>query len=73
MSDRKEFAHDASGYVLMGDSRDIAVLKSKRQQVYEWAGANKITAEFLGTLGGTDVWRVKDAQQRAWFTLRWQS
>ena len=71
MSTRKEFAHDASGYVLMGDSRDVAVPNSKRQAVYEWCGLNKVTVEYLGTLGGTDVWRIKDEQQRSWFTLKW--
>ena len=67
----KEFAHDASGYVLMGDEKDIAVAASKRQEVYEWCGENKITIEYQGTLGGVDVWRVRDEQQRAWFALRW--
>lgn len=71
MSERKAFAHDASGYVLMGDAKDIAVPNSKRQSVYEWAGLNKVSLQLLGTLGGTDVWRVPDEQQRAWFNLRW--
>ncbi len=71
MSERKEFAHDTRGYTLMGDSRDIAVPYSKRQSVFEWCGANKITVEFQGNMGGTDVWRVRDDQQRAWFAMRW--
>jgi len=69
----KEFAHDASGYVLMADDKDIAVSFSNRQAVYEWCGKNKITVEYQGTLGGTDVWRIRDEQQRAWFTLRWSN
>lgn len=68
---RKEFAHDASGYVLMADDKDIAVPFSKRQELYEWCGQNKITVEYQGSLSGVDVWRVKDDQQRAWFKLRW--
>lgn len=71
MSERKEFAHDSRGYVFVSDSRDIAVPYSRRQEVYEWAGQNGILVEYQGTLGGTDVWRVKDEQHRAWFNLRW--
>lgn len=70
---RKEFAHDARGYVFMSDNRDIAVSYSERQAVYDWCGANKITVEYQGTLGGTDVWRVRDEEQRMWFTLKWGS
>ena len=70
---RKELVHDLNGYVLMGDERDIAVPYSHRQEVYEWAGLNRITIEYQGTLGGVDVWRVRDDQQRAWFALKWQS
>jgi hypothetical protein len=55
----------------MSDERDIGISYSKRQEVYEWAGANGITIEYQGTLGGVDVWRVRDDQQRAWFTLKW--
>ena len=70
---RTAFAHDASGYVLMSDEKDIAVPYVFRQEVYEWCGANKITIEYQGTLAGTDVWRVRDDQQRMWFTLRWSN
>lgn len=58
-------------YKFVSDDRDIAVPFAKRQEVYEWAGANHITLEYQGTLGGKDVWRVRDDEQRAWFTLRW--
>ena len=68
----KEFAQDARGYVFMSDEKDIAVPFSYRQEVYEWCGENKIIIEYQGTLGGTDVWRIKDDQQRAWFALRWR-
>lgn len=68
----KEFAQDARGYVFMSDEKDIAVPFSRRQAVYEWCGENKIIIEYQGTLGGTDVWRIKDDQQRAWFALRWR-
>ena len=71
MSERKEFVHTEQGYVLIGDSRDIAVPYIKRQQVHAWCEENKITAEYQGTLGGTDLWRVRDDDQRAWFALRW--
>ena len=67
----KEFVYTDSGYVLMGDHRDIPVPYSNRQAVYDWCGANKITVEYQGTLGGTDLWRIRDEQQRAWFMMRW--
>jgi hypothetical protein len=67
----KEFARDDRGYVFMSDARDIATPYSKRQEVYEWAGENSITIEYQGTLGGFDVWRVLNDQDRAWFNLRW--
>jgi len=70
---RKEFAHNDRGYVLLGDEKDVAVSYTFRQEVYEWCGANKITIEYQGTLSGTDVWRVRDEQQRMWFTLRWSN
>ena len=57
---------------LIGDERDIATPYSRRQEVHAWAAENKIIVEYQGTLGGTDVWRIKDDQQRAWFALRWQ-
>jgi len=71
MSERKEFAQDARGYVLIGDSRDIAVAYTNRQAVYDWCGENKIAVEYQGTLGGTDLWRIKDEKERTMFYLRW--
>ena len=67
----KEFGQTPNGYVFISDDRDIGIPYSKRQEVYEWAGTNGITIEYQGTLGGVDVWRVRDEQQRAWFTLKW--
>lgn len=58
-------------YKFVSDARDIATPYSKRQEVYAWAGANGITIEYQGTLGGFDVWRVCNEQQRVWFNLRW--
>lgn len=69
---QKEFGRTTNGFVYMSDTRDIATPYSKRQEVYNWAGANGITIEYQGTLGGIDVWRVRDEQQRAWFALKWQ-
>ncbi len=71
MSDRKVFAQDNTGYCLMADEKDVAVPFFNRQKVYEWCGANRISIELLGTLAGTDVWRVRDDRQRAWFAMRW--
>ena len=71
MSDCKVFATDTRGYVLMGDSRDIAVAYNKRQEVWDWCHENKITPEYQGTMAGTDLWRIRDEQERVWFSLRW--
>ena len=67
----KEFAHDARGYVLMGDERDIAISSLKRQDVYEWAGQNGITIEYQGSLGGVDLGGRRNIKQRVWFNLKW--
>ena len=67
----KSFAHTASGYVLMSDERDIAVLYSNRQAVWDWCSENNITVHYQGSLSGTDLWRIRDDEQRMWFTLRW--
>lgn len=71
MSDCKVFATDTRGYVFMGDSRDIAIASNKRQEVWDWCHANKITPEYQGTMAGTDLWRIRNEQQRVWFSLRW--
>lgn len=73
MSEIKEFAHDARGYVLMGDSRDIAVPYSKRSEVWDWCQENDVYVEYQGSLGGTDLWRVVNEKQRLLFVLRWSS
>jgi hypothetical protein len=67
----KEFATDARGYVFMSDERDISTPFSRRQEVYEWAGQNGVTVEYQGTLGGVDIWRIHNEQQREWFALKW--
>ena len=57
---------------LIGDERDIATPYIRRQEVHAWAAENKIIVEYQGSMGGTDVWRIRDDQHRAWFALRWQ-
>lgn len=56
---------------LVGDERDVAVKSQHRMAVWEWCDKNKIKLEYQGTLDRTDLWRVKDDQQRSWFILRW--
>lgn len=68
---RKEFVHDSRGYVLMADERDVAVSYSKRQDVHSWASEQNMTIEYQGTLAGTDVWRIRNEQHRAWFIMKW--
>lgn len=67
----KDFVHDKRGYVLMGDSRDITVPFSLRQQVWDWCEDNDITPEYQGTLDGTDLWRIRNEEHRLMFVLRW--
>lgn len=56
---------------LMGDERDIGVVSNYRQDVWQWCDANDIDLEYQGSLAGTDLWRIKDEQQRVMFLLRW--
>lgn len=71
MMGTKQFAQDASGYVLIGDDRDIGVSSHQRNALWDWCKINTIDVEYQGTMMNTDVWRVKDEQQRLWFILRW--
>ena len=56
---------------LVGDARDIAVDAGRRLDVWDWCHQNNITPEYQGTLAHTDLWRVRDEQQRTAFILRW--
>ena len=56
---------------LIGDERDIGIVSNYREDVWAWCHANGIELEYQGTLGGTDLWRVKDQKHRMWFLLRW--
>lgn len=56
---------------LVGDARDIAVDAGQRQDVWDWCHQNNITPEYQSTLAHTDLWRVRDEQQRTAFILRW--
>lgn len=56
---------------LVGDNRDIAVPYDRRYHVWAWCQENNISVTYEGSLAGTDLWRVKDDEQRVWFTLRW--
>ena len=72
MSELIDHIIDERGYTLRGDSRGILVPWTLRQQVYEWAGQNKIAVEYHGSMSGMDLWYVKDDVYRAWFALRWK-
>ena len=56
---------------LIGDERDIGIVSNYREDVWAWCHANGIEFEYQGTLGNTDLWRIKDEKQRLWFALRW--
>ena len=68
----QDIENDATINQALSDEKDIAVPFAFRQEVYDWAGENSVALEYQGTLGGMDVWRVRDDQQRVWFALRWQ-
>jgi len=71
MSKRVAHVIDQRGYALMGDSRGILVSSKLRVQAWDWAEENNIELEYQGTMGGQDLWYVKDDEHRAWFALRW--
>lgn len=56
---------------LVGDSRDILLSSTIRQEVWNWCQRNDIKVEYQGTLSGIDLWRVRDERQRVMFLLRW--
>lgn len=56
---------------LVGDSRDIMLSSTTRQEVWDWCQDNDIKVEYQGTLSGIDLWRVVDEEQRIWFILKW--
>lgn len=72
MSENIEHVIDSRGYALMGDSRGITVDWQLRESVWKWAVENGIVIEYQGSLGGQDLWYVKDDQHRTWFTLKWK-
>ena len=71
MSERVELIRSPGGYVHIGDSRDMVVDAVLRKTVWAWCESQGVTAEYQGTLAKKDVWRVRNDEQRAWFTLRW--
>ena len=56
---------------LIGDKRDIGIVSNYREDVWAWCHANGIKLEYQGSLGGIDLWRIKDHKHRMWFLLRW--
>ena len=63
---------EQDGLKFVGDERDIGVISNYRQDVWDWCDANNVDLEYQGTLGGLDVWRIKNEKQRTAFILRWQ-
>ena len=72
MSELVDHVIDGRGYVLRGDSRGILLPWTLRQEVYEWAGQNKIEIKYQASLSGMDLWYIPDDVHRAWFALRWK-
>lgn len=72
IQETKNIVHVKKGRVsLTGDSRGILTPSEKRSDVWLWAQENNITIEYQGTLSKTDLWYVKNEQDRIWFVLRW--
>ena len=71
MIDSAVLIRGPGGLVYTGDSRDIVVDAVHRETVWVWCESQGVTIEYQGTLAKKDVWRVRNDEQRAWFTLRW--
>ena len=59
------------GYVRIVHTNEIDLPYTVREEIYDWCMKNKIDVEYQGTMMDTDVWYIKDEQQRMWFKLRW--
>ena len=61
-----------SGAVLHIDPRDIPLPCALRKEVWNWAQQQGIDLEGqMYGVKGLDVWRIRDEQQRLWFSMRW--
>jgi hypothetical protein len=65
---------------LVSDERDIMVERSLYNDVVNWCKENNILAvsalgstasTFVAAKFGVNLWRIKDANDRAFFILRW--
>ena len=68
---------ERKGLALVSDERDIMVTSSLTKDVIAWCDENKIDAEQVANSPitqysfGVNLWRVRNEEQRMWFTLRW--
>ncbi len=71
---------ETNGLKLVSDERDIMVPAKYYYDVVDWCNKNHIDVTVpQGTYShptaarifNVNLWRVKDNEQRLWFTLRW--
>ena len=66
----KVFA-ERDGLKLVGDSRGFTLPVETRTEYWNWCQDNDIKTEFQGSMGGVDLWYVKNDQHRMLTILRW--
>lgn len=68
---------ERKGLALVSDERDVMVPHTELHKVITWCEQTGIIAEQVSTSPttqsafGVDLWRVRNDEQRMWFTLRW--
>ena len=58
-------------YKIVSDERDFMIALRLRDSVAIWCRNNNVTASIHMSAFGKDIWRVKEDEQRMWFSLRW--
>ncbi len=56
---------------LVGDPRGFLVDRSQRTEYKAWCKNNAIETSFQGSMGGVDLWYVKNDKDRMLVLLRW--
>lgn len=56
---------------LIGDPRGFTIPVKHRTEYWNWCQDNDIKTEFHGSMGGVDLWYVKNDQHRMLTLLRW--
>lgn len=71
---------ERNGFTLQSDERDFVVPVEHRVQVKQWCQQTGVVVEsplskdnrkIVEDYFEVDLWRVRDDEQRMWFSLRW--